>query len=489
MPRIFFFILIVLLLESCLDPVPSQLGIVTEEVIFTSGERMVITGRILSTEPVDVIDHGFLASSDENFSNPFKVSLGERITPGRFVGEYDNFAIDQTYYVKSFLEYSEGIIEGNVLESATKLPRIDGFEPRIASENSRLLISGSNLTKDSKVFFGERELNVLVRSDESFISVSVPPIGDTKFEEVSVEMNGERFAASYPFEYITGIWEEEEEFPNEDNYLNGIGLNVDGKVILGLGAWNGFGPYRSDLFIYDIETKTWEEQIFFDSALGHVFSCEGYFGSGSNSFVRPTDQSYTLSDKFYQYKDGTTEFVGILPFRLLDASCEKIDNQLYVFGGLTEEKQYNDKLYIYDIDDEDWTEKTILPDDINTDRTLPSFVYQGNFYFLSTDAILYQYDIGANAISEISTFPSTISEGGCAEVIEDKLYIGVFKNKRVIFEYDLIGNTWKEKTGFLGSVRDGVITSWTDGEKVFLFKNGHESKEKTRMWSFSPNEF
>ena len=88
------------------DPV-----ILTEQMLFVSGEQVRLSGRLVATENQSVSDHGFIISAEPSFSNPITISLGERTTPGRFIGETTGLNVGQTYYWKAF-----SVIDGSPLE-------------------------------------------------------------------------------------------------------------------------------------------------------------------------------------------------------------------------------------------------------------------------------------------------------------------------------------------------------------------------------------
>ncbi len=489
MSRIFFVAFFSVLMVSCLKNAESELGVSTEDIIYTSGEKMVVTGRILATAEVDLVDHGFIVSEDENFTNPFTVSLGERKTPGRFVGEFENLNIDREYYVKSFVQDNQGVIEGNVLNFNTLKPIIDDFSPRIGVPNAMLTIQGRNFTEDSKVYFGGREATIVTKSDESFITVHIPAIANQIFEEISIVMNGETFVSDIPFEYVIGTWEKESISPIDFSTVGGITLKDGDDVIYGLGGINGFGPYVSDLGKYNTVNKTWSKGSLPGFATGYSFSCDGFIGSGSSIFIRPSDRSYSLSTDFYAYENGKFKYEGKLPFRLLKASATRISDRIYVFGGLTEDVKNSSKVYEYNIGTKTWKELAALPEKLVTNSDYPSFVYNGDIYFIGSDQFLYRYSVSVQETAKLTLYPTTISEGGVALVLNDKVYIGVFKDKRLLYELDLKTLNWKEKTGFSGQVREEITAKWVENGKLYILKNGIFSLENSTVWSFSPDEY
>jgi len=481
---------------SCLEPVPSEVGVSTEEIIFTSGEKLVITGRILATSEINLTDHGFLISEDENFGSAEKLSLGERLTPGRFVGEFENLNIDNDYFIKSFIEDGSGIVEGNIKTFSTLRPEVVGISPRIAPPNSKIVIEGRNFTKEVKVFFGDRELNIINNTDESFITVNTPSIQGEVFEKITVEIEGQSFEAPYLFEFVIGTWKNETDLFTNSGGLEGLIGSVSffdestGEIVYGLGARNGFKPYRSEIFHYNCTTNESEITFFPGAGFGFGWVADGFMGGGSEEFIRPIDKTYTLLSSFYRYNEsGDFVYLGEAPFKLLKASAQRIDDVVYVFGGLEEDNSTNTKVYAYNIKDNVWKENGTFPFWLSTNSDFPSFLYEGQIYFLSDNQELYKFDPASKEVDFLTTYPATVSQAGLAQVIGSKAYIGVFNEKRLIYELDLASLVWKEKTGFSGSIRDEVITSWIKDDQLWLIKNGMQAEEPMQVWSFKPEAF
>ena len=85
--------------SSCEEESQVTTSLITEEVIYLSGERARVLGRIITNQNVDASDHGFYISENESFSQPIIISLGERVAPGRFIGETSELDIQKKYFV------------------------------------------------------------------------------------------------------------------------------------------------------------------------------------------------------------------------------------------------------------------------------------------------------------------------------------------------------------------------------------------------------
>ena len=54
MPKAIVYIFLVFTVSACLAPEVEPTAVSTEDIIYTSGEKMVITGRILATTSVEL---------------------------------------------------------------------------------------------------------------------------------------------------------------------------------------------------------------------------------------------------------------------------------------------------------------------------------------------------------------------------------------------------------------------------------------------------
>lgn len=55
---------------SCTQEGDATTVVTTEEVIFVSGDKVRVLGRLIADQPVSTSDHGFQISSNQNFSSP-----------------------------------------------------------------------------------------------------------------------------------------------------------------------------------------------------------------------------------------------------------------------------------------------------------------------------------------------------------------------------------------------------------------------------------
>ena len=120
---------------ACTEEEKKSTILVTEDVLYASGEQVRLLGRLISNHPTKANDHGFYLSTDENFSSPIILSLGVKEGAGRFIGEIYGLTVGSNYYAKSFMDIGNGLEFGNVLEVKTLNPGLESFLPKFGSAN------------------------------------------------------------------------------------------------------------------------------------------------------------------------------------------------------------------------------------------------------------------------------------------------------------------------------------------------------------------
>lgn len=475
---------------SCLKEEPSPISVVTEDILLTTGERVVVSARLLATAEVTVTQHGFQISEDENFNSVIQIDLGEKTIPGRFVGQYNSLVINTSYFVRSFIDIGTEVIYGNVLPFNTLEPVIDSFTPKVGVPGNLIIIQGRNITNDAKVFFNGRETQVISIENESFITARIPAFNGEVFQTIRVEIKDRTFEAEVPFEYVTGLWEKVDFFyRTNENFVANISFISGDEMVFGLGAINGFGPYVNKVYKYHIPSGEWNTVSYPGPAAGFGFSCDGIIGNGSTAFVRTADQSYNLNNDYYTYENGALVFKGNTPFALLKGSAERIGDNAYIFGGLNSIVEYSKWIYRYNFSSDTWSVVGELPLGINTSSDFPTFVFQDEIYYVTDNAVIYKYNPLSNSSTWVTDYPGVVTKGGFAQIVGAKLYIGNFDGLRNVHEYDLETGEWKLKMSFAGSVRDGVVAEWSRDGAAYIFSNSDEANSTMNVWKFTPENF
>ena len=470
------------MVQSCeedtfvVDPV-----VVTEEVMFVSGERVRLSGRLVAFENQAVSDHGFTLSLDEAFSNPITISLGQRTIPGKFIGETSGLSSGEVYYWKPFSVIDGKILEGEPGQFTTLLPGIISFTPTFAFGGLSMNIYGQNFTSDTKVFFDDVEAIVLDIEKESMIHLTIPPIANSKFPKIKVVSQGNERIATQTFEYVTGKWEFVDFFFNTSAYLLNVSFVENDTYYFGLGV-EDFAP-NTKLWSLDIPSWTWTETTYDQGVLLAPFHGTPYFGSGKS-------ETGDESEKFFVIENGNFVKKNPLPFQLYKSAAFDIGGNTYVAGGVDIDNIVNYEVFKYIAAEDRWEVSGDVPAAINSD--FPKFVHGSKVFFITPDQVVHRYDPLTNVWEDISFYPSaTVADGdGVSQVIGDKAYVGLFKKDRSIWEYDVITNSWKQKTGYAGDLFSETLTSFVYEGIIYVFKNPDAtSSNGMSIWTFNPADF
>lgn len=144
---------------SCTQEGDATTVVATEEVIFVSGDKVRVLGRLITDQPVTTTDHGFQISTAENFPSPIIVSLGVKEGPGRFIGEAEGLDINQIYYVRAFATVGGVDLYGESIEVKTLNPIIESYGPTFSKPGAEIIIQGRNLPGDQGVLWNSGSHN------------------------------------------------------------------------------------------------------------------------------------------------------------------------------------------------------------------------------------------------------------------------------------------------------------------------------------------
>ncbi len=485
----YFFLLHALWLTiftSCNEEDFSDTLVVTEDVIYVSAEKVRVTGRVLSIgKPID--DHGFFIAGDETFSSPVIVSLGPKSTPGRFIGETSDLVLQSDYVFKSFVYSGGETIFGSVKSFQTLSPAIVDFSPKTGTKGQKIIIRGSNLTHDTKVFFGENEAEVIEIRFESELTVKLPEIGDSFKVPVKLVVQGQTIQSPHMFEYIFGSWQSEGFFINDLQLAETMYFMDGDQFIFGLGRDTHF-QLNEKIWKLDLTSWTWSELSYPGPPTRSPFFSNGFWGTGA-SIVR--GNTFTLNNAFWKYSSGEFQQKTNLPFQMYKSVSFEIDGVLYVAGGYHTDAIPATTIYKYNETSDQWTIQGELPFGLNIISDYPHFVFENIPYFITEDQHVRRYDTAADTWDIISEFPSDVNISGISVVLGDKIYIGLFENSPKIWEFDLKANIWKSKSSFTGISRDYNAGFFTYDNKVYVLRSTSFGQffEDPRMelWSFVPN--
>ncbi len=462
--------------------------ILTEGILFLSGERVRLSGRIYSNGGDEVTDHGFEIATSETFDNPILIQNGERATLGAFIGESEQLDSEMDYYYRAYAEINNVVFYGDVKSFLTLTSSLSSFSPQFAYSGEKVTIIGANFSSKTKVFFGENEAEILSIDIESIIEVKVPNVGSSTQVIVKILDDASELQFIEPFEYVFGSWEEVGEFPQNFGFYEAVSLTKDNHFIYGLGVNQNAHQYNTTLWDYDLDSKIWKELLFPGTVVRGAFSNNaGYFGAGAIEWgFEPTP---ILGNEFWKFENGLISYIGEVPFGLYKAVSFYYNGNVYVTGGLNIEGDTNYAFYMYSESSNSWVVLEDAPLVISQD--LPSFTHNSFQYFLNAQNILWKFDIVLEEWTNMGAAPIFVIKEGIAEVIGNKAYIGIYSNNRTFWEYDIPNDFWKEKSRFESNVSYINSGSFVNNETIRLIRVNPNGLDTDRMpiFEFDPTAF
>ncbi|MFD2202402.1 IPT/TIG domain-containing protein [Shivajiella indica] len=469
--------------SSCEEKIDVAPSIITEDVLYVSGERLRVSGRIITTQTINASDHGFYISENESFSQPVIISLGERANPGRFIGEISSLTIDKRYFVKAFVTIQDEIIFGNVAEVETLIPAIFSFSPNNGPEGTIVTISGKNLTSDTEVFFGSGKGTVVDISFESTLQVRVPPISGLPVVNIKVVNQEREISFETPFEYTTGKYTKLADFPSAIRIFDGISLQENDVFYVGMGTDRG-QAVNNTMWKYQVGDNNWQEIPLPSRALWRAFSSKTYYGGGSLSPIFDG-----LVGDFYQLKNGQFLALNNLPFFKLRTVGFEIGGNLYVLGGRTIESPK--EVFEYNAQTNIWRKMRDAP--IEIDETVLNFTYGGKQYFIDPlTKDLLAFDPGTDSWEAVSKFPGDLGNGtGVGVVIGNRAYLGLGNRSDQMWELNMTNLNWAEKNKFTGSTVTRNSGVYVHGGLIYMLRSAEVQilGVPSEFWVFDPNGF
>lgn len=464
--------------EEDFDVAPS---LVTEDILYLSGERIRLSGRVITTSEINASDHGFYISQDQNFSNPIIISLGNRERPGRFIGETTGLQVGQGYFVKSFLSLQEEILFGNILEIETLQPRILDFSPKGGFTGSIVEIVGLNLTEDTRVFFGEQEGEVISNDFESNLRVRVPAITtDSRVTVRVVSQNVENLFETQ-FEYVVGKYSRVNVVHPTIRILEGVSFQEGNTFYVGFGTDNN-AAMNNSMWRYTVGDANWEAIDPGQTPLRRAFFSENFYGGGSSSFL-----PIVPGNDFVKLENGNFVKLNDLPFQILNASSFEIGNSLYVVGGDTRE---DNTFYTYSMGSNSWSVLPNAPYNIRINTT--NFTYNNKQYFILPESKKFvSYTPATDTWTEEGVFPGEIGPGGAiGVVIGERAYVGMGVRSNEMWEYNFSTSEWLRKNDFIGRAQGTNAGVYTHNGLIYIVRVSETLfPDPMELWIFDPFDF
>lgn len=440
--RIYSLICILLGFWSCTQVEDTPILVATEEVLFVGGDKIRISGRLLSNREVLAEDHGFEFSTQASFANSIIVSLGEKKQPGRFIGEKNGFNLNQTYFVKAFATINGQRIEGKAIELSTLTPVFNSFSPKYGIEGQELVIQGKNFPEGTKVFFGNKEAQVIQNVFESRLTVKIPAPMGQPIVPIKLSIQDKEFTLSTPFEYQAGKYTKVSDFPGNlriyDNsyFSNTTGFHVGlGKIKLG-DNYAGFQRFNPT-------TGGWEEVNFPGNRRRFAFATSNYLGGGA---LEPARDQFDYDRSLWKINGSSFVRLGDLPFNSRDALAVDWEGGLILFGGLDGASLL---VRAYDPVKGTWSTKSNAP--IALGRNAAAFARASRVIILGSNGQVWEYNPPLDSWQLLTTYPGNKGQGyPIAEVIGSKAYLGLFRATQELWELNLETLEWKTKNQIFG---------------------------------------
>ncbi len=426
---------------SCTQEEDAVTVVATEEVIFVNGEKIRVLGRLIANQPITAADHGFQLSTSEAFSSPIVISLGEKIGPGRFIGETSGLQAGQDYFVRAFVNAGGSDLFGETLAVKTLLPAIESFSPALSFPGTEMQILGRNFTPDTRVFFWDREATVLEIVFDSRIRVLIPASSGEALVPLTVWSQDEKLEASQPFEYRTGQYTLVGEFPESERIYDNVFFQYQNSFYAGLGTVR-LGDYFEGFQRFDPQSSTWAKVDFPGGSRRGAFASGGYLGGGA----LVERDSYTYLRDFWKMGGEHFERLPDLPIDSYESLAFELNGQLYVVGGSAPGPR---AVVAFNPITKSWSSRAAAPFDLAT--TMAWFSYQEKAYLLAAGNRIWEYEPTTDSWRVFATFPgSSVGGPGMAQVIGDRAFIGLFPRSNHLMELDLRTLVWKPKNPIPG---------------------------------------
>lgn len=478
-----------LLFASCQsDDSDLEVSVFTEEVVFTSGEKVILTGRILTSEDVNVSEHGFHISDNEAFTNPITITLGQRSTPGRFVGEYNDLNIELAYYCRAFIVQGGEEKHGNILNFSTLSPRLIDFEPKEGVKNNRVTIEGVNITSDAIVLWNDKVITPSAIIEETFIEFSVPTAEVVPYAQIRVVAQGDTLSVPGRFEYIYGGWEEGGMIVDTNKNNNHIYFEDAEYFYYGLGINREFlGPSPK---IFRLHKESLTRDVLNHNGLateGSFYTTNGYFGGGSLNLVKNSDPSLLNNSEFYRLDGDATIQLKDVPRLLYKAVAYGHEDYVYVYGGEQQGRDRNTNVYRYDIASNNWNLMTTSP--YGPLNEYPHFTVGSVNYFITEEGIMHGHDVMSDTWDTYASYPEEVKKDGINVVLNGLVYVGLQDISRKVFEYNPTENRWRKKKSNPTLDPSETLGTWIDNNQITIMRTNNGSGEDRFFWIFDPSVF
>ncbi|WP_040670864.1 IPT/TIG domain-containing protein [Nitritalea halalkaliphila] len=416
-----------------------------------------------------------------------RLSLGASENPGRFIGEFSGLQLRTSYSVAAFILQGEQERIAPRIEFQTLDPDITSFSPNNGPAGTVVQIVGRNLTADTRVFFGEREAEVLSLRFESLLSVRVPPAGEQPEVPIRIVAQGEERQLEALFRYPRGRFEEVNTLSNTLRLANGNYFQR-GTQFFYLNGANRNTFFIENHFRYDgAGGGEWiSGDLLPERPLWMAFQTENYLGGGSATLSRAP---FTPAFDFYQITEtGSLQPLASLPFIAVQALAFELNGRLYVCGGNTGLSQR--EVHRYTPETGSWVRLQNAPFDLH--GGLFHFVFEGSAYVIREDnRSLVRFDAAAEDWIAEDIFPGELGGGfGFAKVQEGRVLLGLANRSRQVWEYFPKEKNWVRARDFSGAVNALNVGVYQLNNSIYLLRSPEvQIPGAVTLWELDPNGF
>ena len=300
---------------------------------------------------------------------------------------------------------------------------------------------------------------------------------------------------------VIGNWKRGYEFEGVGR-TEAVTFTIGDKVYIG-GGYDGSDRLQ-DFWSLDQATGTWTKIASFpgiarNSAVAFAASGKGYVGTGYD------EDDNKLKD-FWEYNPATNAWTRKADFggsARYGAVAFSISDKGYVTTGY--DGSYLKDLWEYNPSGDVWTQKASLAGSKRSDAV--TFVYNNMAYVVSgfnNGSYLndfWSYNPTTNAWTEKRKITSVsdddydddygnniLRSNAMAFVMNNKAYLTGGNYSGIIattWEYDFANDTWKKKTGFEGTAREGGI-GFSINNRGFIVTGNNSSYRFDDLWEFFP---
>jgi len=477
----FGIVLLFFALGSCTQEDNTPILVATEELLFVGGDKVRISGRLLTNKEVTATDHGFLFSTEASFSGSQTLSLGQKTGPGRFIGESSGFKLGQIYFVKAYAEVNGQRIEGDVVEFKTLTPAVTSFSPTYATAGMEMIIEGRNFPQGTKVFFGSQEAQVIKNLFESQLILKIPASAGQVVVPIRLVIKDKEIVLDQPFEYQAGKFTKVSEFPGQVRIYDNTFFTSSTGFHVGLGRLRLSDSYRV-FQRFDPISGTWSEVSFPGNPRRSAFSSDSYLGGGALEVDRDV---FRFDRSFYKINGSSFDRLPDLPFDTRGAAAVEWKGKLFLFGG----RDFNGgSVREYDSGSQTWSQKSSGP---FVDGNVVAFHYGERIFLLGGLGQVWEYLPGQDSWRAMTTYPGKTGEGfPIALVIGNKAYLGLYRRTQEIWELDLETGKWKSKNQIGGFPQSINVGYFKFNNAIYLLRAPEESTSGAlpmELYKFEPD--